>query len=83
MQTNYHLIAHTLWMDFSSLSTQSRSELPAVRQLRDFSGYKTFCLCSQHNPSPSGEKALFSNGPCAGALFAAVVCNQQPTDGED
>lgn len=84
MQTTYHLIADTSpWMGFPSLSTQTRSELAAVMRLRGFSGCKAFCLCRLHNPSPSGEKTLFNNGPRTGALFTAVVCNQQLTDGED
>lgn len=84
MQTTYHLIAHTSpWMGFSSLSIQTRSELAAVMWLRGFSGCEAFCSYRLCNPSPSGENMLFNNRPRTGALFTAVVCNQQLTDGED
>lgn len=44
---------------------------------------KAFYLCQLCNASPSGENTLFNNSPHTGALFIAVVCNQQLTDGED
>lgn len=84
MQTTYHLVAHiSPRMGFSSLSIQTWSELAAVLWLRGFSVCKAFCLYRLHNPSPSGESTLFNNGPRTGALCAAVVWNQQLTDGED